>query len=201
MVRFCADTSSCLDHHSHAVVAAEGGAFPALLAIGQAVKQAGGGSADGMHSRSLLLLLAATVGAFGLSPRSLPAEELGQVMGLFASIFEGVLPKARSSRPPKFPQNPWGPCQSIPLKVANAADDNMTGAGHMNPMHDQGMDSCRPGGAVRGVLGPGEGSDGAAAPLPARGQKPLPCRALFLIFHPNTIILAYCMTPDSFRQA
>ncbi len=85
-----ADKGSRLDHHGHAVVAAEAGALGALLAAGQAAGQAGSGDGGGLHRRALLLLLSALVGAFGLSPATLPAQELGQVLGLFASVLEGT---------------------------------------------------------------------------------------------------------------
>ena len=85
-----ADGDSRLDPHGHAVVAAEGGALGSLLGIGQACGQAGSGLMGGLYRSILVLLLSSLVGAFGLSPATLPARELSQVLDIFASIFEGA---------------------------------------------------------------------------------------------------------------
>ena len=85
-----AGADSRLDSHGHAVVAAEGGALASLLATAQACGQAGSGQMGSLYRNTLMLLLSSLVGAFGLSPATLPTRELSQLLDTYVSIFEGL---------------------------------------------------------------------------------------------------------------
>ncbi|KAK9846575.1 hypothetical protein WJX81_006919 [Elliptochloris bilobata] len=76
-------------YEEHARRAAEAGALGGLAALAAHPGVVGGGPLGGLYRGVLLGALGAAVGAFGLSPASLPAAEADALLAAVCSLFEG----------------------------------------------------------------------------------------------------------------
>ena len=86
-----AGDGSRLEYSGHAQVAYEHGALRALAQLGQRGQQVADAALSGLHSAILMPLLAGMVAAFGMSPMSLPQEDLSHMLRLFSAVYEGRL--------------------------------------------------------------------------------------------------------------
>ena len=80
-----------LEYSGHAQVAYEHGVLRALAQLGQSGQQVADAALSGLHSAILMPLLAGIVAAFGMSPMSLPQEDLSHMLRLFSAVYEGRL--------------------------------------------------------------------------------------------------------------
>ena len=81
-----------VEYSGHAQVAYEHGALRVLAQLGQSGQQVADAAMSGLHSTILMPLLAGMVAAFGMSPTSLPQEDLGHMLQLFWTVYEGESP-------------------------------------------------------------------------------------------------------------
>ena len=102
------------EYSGHAEVAYEQGALRALAQLGQSGQQIADSALAGLHSTILVPLLAGMVAAFGMSPASLPQEDLSHVLQLFTAIYEG--------RAPRVPLTDcqWPVCEAFTAAVSAA---------------------------------------------------------------------------------
>ena len=82
---------SRLEYSGHAQVAYEHGALRALAKIGQSGQHIADAAVSGLHSAIPMPLLAGMVASFGMSPMSLPQEDLSNMLRLFSVVYEGRL--------------------------------------------------------------------------------------------------------------
>lgn len=77
-------------YEEHARRAAEAGALGGFAALAAHPGMAGAGPLGGLYRGVLLAALGVAVGAFGLSPASLPAVEAGVLLAAVCGVFEGA---------------------------------------------------------------------------------------------------------------
>lgn len=77
-------------YEEHARRAAEAGALGGIAALAAHPGMAGAGPLGGLYRGVLLAALGVAVGAFGLSPASLPAAEAGALLAAVCGVFEGA---------------------------------------------------------------------------------------------------------------
>ena len=81
-----------MEYSGHAQVAYEHGALRVLTQLGQSGQQVADAAMSGLHSTILMPLLSGMVAAFGMSPTSLPQEDLSHMLQLFWAVYEGESP-------------------------------------------------------------------------------------------------------------
>ncbi len=84
-------------YSGHAQVAYEAGALKALAQLGQSARLAGDTGTSTLNGNVMMPLLAGMVAAFGLTPDSLPLEDLGHVLQIFAAIYGGLRPAEQAA--------------------------------------------------------------------------------------------------------